>query len=414
MKYGLIGEKLGHSYSKEIHSVIADYDYELCELAPSEVEKFLKKRAFEGINVTIPYKESVIEHLDYLSEEVVSIGAVNTIVNRGGKLYGYNTDYYGIKALFSHARIEVCGKTALVLGTGGTSKTAKKALIDMGAEVYRVSRSSKEDAISYDEAYKYHSNAEIIFNATPCGMFPDVDKTPLDLSKFSSLEGVADAVYNPLSTELVLSARERGIVATGGLYMLAAQAVYASALFGGIDLDGVDESLVDLAYNSVADKKRNLVLIGMPSSGKTTVGKLLEKTVGREFFDTDAELIPRLGRSIAEYFDLYGEKAFREEEKALIAELSKKSGVIIATGGGSVIDPDNVRALKRNGSIILLDRPLDMLTPTSDRPLSSDLDRLKRLYDERRPIYLSAADIVEDGSVEPEAIVANIIKECRL
>lgn len=414
MKYGLIGEKLGHSYSREIHSAIADYEYELKEIAPSEVEEFLRRRAFEAINVTIPYKESVIEHLDYVSDEAAAIGAVNTIVNRDGKLYGYNTDYHGIIALLKHAGIEAQGKTALVLGTGGTSKTAKKALTDMGAEVYRVSRTAREDAVSYDNAYLYHSDAEIIFNATPCGMFPSVEKSPIDVSRFPSLEEVADAVYNPLSTELVLSARALGIKAVGGLYMLAAQAVYASALFRGIDPNNVDTGLVDVAYEAVMNNKRNLVLIGMPSSGKTTVGKLLSETVGREFIDTDEELVKRFGYSIAEFFDRYGEKAFRSEEKSLIEELGKRIGIVIATGGGSVIDSDNVRALKRNGVLILTDRPLDMLTPTSDRPLSSDSDRLKKLYDERIPIYLAAADIVTDASLDPETIVNNIIKECRL
>lgn len=415
MKYGLIGEKLSHSYSCEIHACIADYDYELTELSPDELDVFFAKRAFNAINVTIPYKESVMCHLDVISEEARRIGAVNTVVNKEGRLYGYNTDYYGIRALVKRAGISVRGKKVLILGSGGTSKTAGAAFCDMGAsDILKVSRSKRADAITYDEALLEHRDAQIIFNATPVGMYPHDEGRPIDLSAFDRLEGVLDAVYHPLKTELVLQGERLGIRAMGGLYMLAAQAVYASRLFLGEGILEADDALIERAYACVLKQKQSIVFVGMPSSGKSTVGKLLARELGRELIDTDVEIEKRIAMPIAEYFSQYGEQGFRALESELIEGVSKQSGLVVATGGGSVLDKRNVSALRRNGIIVFLDRPLDMLITTSSRPLSSSREKLEKLYDERYDIYCSIADMRIDGGNTPAQIVRDIQKELGL
>ncbi len=392
MKYGLIGEKLGHSFSKEIHAKIADYSYELLELAPEEVAPFLQKRDFLAINVTIPYKETVMPYLDEISEDAKKIGAVNTIVHRDGKLYGYNTDYYGAEMLIKSAALDPKGKKVLILGTGGTCKTLSAVVQDMGArEIIKVSRRS---GVTYEEAYAHHTDAEIVINTTPVGMFPHSENCPIDLSVFENLEGVVDVIYNPLRTRFVQKATEMGKKAVGGLLMLAAQAVYASALFLGKDRD---DSLCEKAYRAVLREKQNVVLVGMPSSGKSTVGRAL----GGEFFDSDEEIVKMSGKSIPEIFASEGEAAFRDREEETIKILSAKSGVVIATGGGAILREENLRALRSNGVIYFLDRPLEKLTPTGDRPLSSDYEALKKRFEERYPLYLAAGvRIAADGDIE--------------
>ncbi len=391
MEYGLIGAKLGHSFSKEIHARIADYSYELCELSEAGVESLLKERTFKGINVTIPYKEKVIPQLDWVSQNAQRIGAVNTIVNRNGKLLGYNTDYAGAAALIRHAGVNVNGKKVLILGTGGTSKTLRNVVKDMGAgEIIIVSRHPSGNEISYKDAETLHTDAEIIVNTTPVGMYPNSGNSPICAENFAKLCGVIDVVYNPLSTKLVLDAKRRGIPAEGGLLMLSAQAVYASALFTDSE---AEEALIERAYQSVLNQKRNIVLIGMPSSGKTTIGKRLSEIMRREFIDTDDEIVRRAGCSIAEIFAEKGEGAFRALEREIIAQVGREGGRIIATGGGAVLDARNVDALRQNGVLVLLDRPLEDLTATSDRPLSSSAEALKQRYEERYPIYSSVCDV---------------------
>ncbi len=391
MQYGLIGEKLGHSYSKEIHAQIAPYDYELKELAPSELEDFFKRRDFKALNVTIPYKQAVIPLLDFVSDEAKSIGAVNTVVNKDGRLYGYNTDFAGMKAMLMYYGIDVKGKKALVLGTGGTSKTANAVLDSLGAsEILTVSRSSGNGKISYTEAVEKHNDAQIIINTTPVGMYPNTDITPIDISAFSNLTGVADAVYNPLRTVLVSEAKKRGIPACAGLYMLAGQAFYASALFQDKKLD---YALIEKAFKAVEKKKENIVLIGMPSCGKSTVGQRLAKALGREFYDSDKEILPYLGMPINDYFESKGEALFREFERNVIYELSKKSGCVIATGGGVPLFSENMERLRRNGIVVFLDRSPEKLLATPDRPLSSDPEKLMKRYRERYSIYCKEADI---------------------
>ena len=376
MKYGLIGEHLTHSYSCEIHAQIADYEYELHELAPSELGGFLTKREFNAINVTIPYKQDVIPYLDGISDTAKRIGAVNTIVNRGGKLYGDNTDFAGMLALAKHIGVDMKGKKVLILGTGGASKTGHALAEYMGAEsVYYVSRSGKNGSITYEQAVSEHSDAQVIINATPVGMFPKQGGRPIDISAFPKLEGVLDAIYNPLRTNLILDAQERGIPAEGGLYMLSAQAVHAAAVFQDIPLD---ESLVDKAFKSVKNDKQNIVLIGMP---------------------------------IADFFAKHGEAEFRKIEKETVAGLASTGGKIIATGGGAVLDAENVRALKQNGVLVFLDRRPENLIATDDRPLASRRSALEKLYAERYDIYCAAAEVHIDANTTPGAEADAILKE---
>ena len=409
MKYGLIGEHLTHSYSCEIHAQIADYEYELHELAPSELGGFLTKREFNAINVTIPYKQDVIPYLDGISDTAKRIGAVNTIVNRGGKLYGDNTDFAGMLALAKHIGVDMKGKKVLILGTGGASKTGHALAEYMGAEsVYYVSRSGKNGSITYEQAVSEHSDAQVIINATPVGMFPKQGGRPIDISVFPKLEGVLDAIYNPLRTNLILDAQERGIPAEGGLYMLSAQAVHAAAVFQDIPLD---ESLVDKAFKSVKNDKQNIVLIGMPSSGKTTVGRILAEKCGKELANTDEYIVKKIGMPIADFFAKHGEAEFRKIEKETVAGLASTGGKIIATGGGAVLDAENVRALKQNGVLVFLDRRPENLIATDDRPLASRRSALEKLYAERYDIYCAAAEVHIDANTTPGAEADAILKE---
>lgn len=409
MKYGLIGEHLKHSYSCEIHAQIADYEYELHEIPPSGLGGFLKKREFNAINVTIPYKQDVIPYLDEISDTAKRIGAVNTIVNRNGRLYGDNTDFAGMLALAKHIGVDMKGRKVLILGTGGASKTGHALAEYMGAQsVFYVSRSGKDGSITYEQAVTEHSDAQIIINATPVGMFPKQDGRPIDISAFPKLEGVIDAIYNPLRTNLILDAQERGIPAEGGLYMLSAQAVHASAVFLDIPLD---ESLVDKAFKSVKNDKQSIVLIGMPSSGKTTVGRILAEKCGKQLADTDEYIVRKIGMPISDFFAKHGEAEFRKIEKETVAELSATGGRIIATGGGAVLDAENVRALKQNGVLVFLDRRPENLIATDDRPLASRRSALEKLYAERYDIYCAAAELHIDANTTPEAEADAILKE---
>lgn len=409
MEYGLIGEHLGHSYSREIHEIIADYSYELCELKPDKLEAFLKKQDFCAVNVTIPYKQAVIPYLDEISDTAKRIGAVNTIVKRGGRLWGYNTDLLGMRALAFHMGIELRGKKVLILGTGGTSKTAHAVAESLGAKnIIHVSRSRGVNAVTYDEAVLYHTDARIIINTTPVGMYPNVGNTSIDISAFPDLEGILDVIYNPLCTNLVLDGIKRAIPSFGGLYMLSAQAVYASALFLGKE---IDTTLINNAYRKVKQVKQNIVLIGMPTSGKTTVGYRLAQRTGKIFIDTDKMIVSKIGIPISDFFARYGEAAFRKLERKVIAEAAVKSGCIVATGGGAVLDPVNVRALRRNGVIVFLDRPLEQLASSADRPLSADKEALARLYHQRYELYKNTADVHIDCSGNVAATGKAIWKE---
>ena len=409
MEYGCIGEVLRHSFSKEIHNALCDYDYILKELRPDEVSPFMEKRDFKAINVTIPYKEKVIPHLYYVDEPARLIGAVNTVVNRDGRLYGYNTDFYGMSELARHAGISFTERKVLILGTGGTSKTAYAVAKHYGArEIVRASRDGKDGAVLYTDVYKSHTDAEIIINTTPVGMFPKTQSSPIDLSCFGRLVGVLDAVYNPLSTELILSARERGIPAEGGLYMLVAQAVRASEIF--LDKTYPDGTL-DEIYEKIYKEKENIVLIGMPASGKTTMARLLGEELKREIFDSDDAVRELTGMEIPEIFSRHGEEYFREKEALAIGELAKRSGVVIATGGGAILRRENLRELRKNGKIYFIDRPVSALIPTDDRPLSSTKEAILERYNERYPIYLSVCDFRIDADCEKSQVLFRILEK---
>ena len=409
MKYGLIGEHLGHSYSREIHAQVADYDYELCEVAPEELDSFLRKAEFRAINVTIPYKQSVIPYLSYISPQAESIGAVNTVVNRDGKLWGYNTDFAGMEALIARMGLSLRGKKVLILGTGGTSKTARAVCESAGArEILKVSRRASGEAVSYEQAVSGHGDAEILINTTPVGMYPRCGEAPIDLTHFPRLEGVVDAVYNPLRTRLVQAGQERGVPAEGGLYMLAGQGVCASAIFLGKEFD---PALTEGVYRAILGRKQNIVLIGMPSCGKTTVGRLLAERCGRRLIDTDEKIVERLGEPIAGFMARNGEAAFRDVEQEVVAGVADESGCVIATGGGAVLRQENLRLLRQNGLLVFLDRPLEKLMPTADRPLSASREALERRYRERYGLYVAAADLVVDASGAIEDEVETIRKE---
>ena len=407
MMYGCIGERLPHSFSAEIHARIGGYPYILKELAPGELPGFMKQKDFRGINVTIPYKQDVIPFLDETDETVRAIGAVNTIVNRNGKLSGYNTDLFGLTRLIRRLGLNLEGKKVLVLGTGGTSRTAAFAAGQLGAsQVLRVSRTSREGAASYEDVMQYHTDAAFILNTTPCGMFPDLESQPLSLAPFRQLQGVVDAVYNPLRTRLVLEAISRGIPAEGGLYMLVAQAVRASELF----MDRTyPEDLTDRIYDQILHQKESIVLIGMPGSGKSAVGRILAEKTGLPFVDTDQEIVKYAGKPIPSIFRENGEKIFRDLESTVILDHTRRGGQIISTGGGAVLRAENVSCLRQNGRLFWLNRDPASLVPTDDRPLADTEAKMKQLYAEREPVYRAAADETIPVTGTPEEVARAIL-----
>lgn len=407
MEYGLIGEHLPHSFSKIIHEKLAPYTYELHELRPDEVDGFMKAREFKGINVTIPYKQTVIPYLDEISDQARLICAVNTIVNRDGKLIGYNTDYFGMKSLIDKIGIKVAGRKVLILGTGGTSKTARAVVTDMGAaEVYRVSRTGREGALTYEEAYEKHADADILINTTPCGMYPNIDDCPVDLGRFTNLSGVVDAIYNPLRTVLILEAQKRGIPAEGGLYMLVIQAVYAAEYFADMKIDSAKSNEV---FTQILNSKRNIVLTGMSLAGKTTLGTILSDKLDRTLEDTDQMIIRKEQRTITDIFAKDGEGYFRDLETEMCRELASQTGLVIATGGGAVLRKENVDALKKNGCIIFLDRPFDQILPADDRPLANTKEKVAALLKKRYPIYKSTCDESISNDLTPEKGIEKIL-----
>ncbi len=405
--YGLLGEKLPHSFSAEIHSMIGEYDYKLHELTLSELDGFLRKKNFKAVNVTMPYKEAVIPYLDHVSDEAKTIGAVNTIVNKKGILFGYNTDYLGLRALISKEKISLHGKTVAILGTGGTSKTAKAVATALGAKsIITVSRRSAEGTVTYGELETLCDGIEIIINTTPVGMYPSADKSPVDPRNFPRLEAVIDVIYNPIRTELILQSERLGIKAVGGLYMLVAQAIYASEYFTD---KKYSTRLFDDIYSRILSDKQSIVLIGMPSSGKSTVGKILEKTTNKKLKDIDSEIEITEEKTISEIFAESGESYFRDLESAEIDKYSLQNNLIIATGGGAILREENVMNLKRNGKIFFIDRPLEALMPTPDRPLAQDRAAIEKRYRERYILYRRYADHIIDANDTPESVANKIM-----
>ena len=407
MEYGLIGSRLGHSYSKIIHEMLCGYRYELHPL-PTEAEAraFLAQRPFKAINVTLPYKRLVMEYCSFIDPRAKAIGAVNTVVNRSGLLYGYNTDYLGFAYLCRAHGVELRGKTVLILGTGGTHNTTAAVAQDAGAaRVLTVSHTPdpEKGELSYQEAAA--SGAQVVINTTPAGMYPNVGSCPLDVASMPGLEAVLDVVYNPNKTELILRAEEAGVpVAVGGLEMLVAQAVYAAEYFLDRKLPDVEQEIARITAE-LHRELLNVALVGMPSCGKTTIGQALAQKLGRKFIDLDEEVVKAEGRSIPEIFASEGEAGFRDKETAQIARFGKENRQLLSCGGGAVKRPENLRALRQNGVVLFIDRPLDALTVGGGRPLSSSPEALRRMEAERRPLYEAAADAVVRNDTTIEAAV---------
>ena len=399
---GLLGRKLGHSYSPQIHKMLGSYPYALYEKEPEEVEDFLKNGDFTAINVTIPYKKTVLPYCDVLSETAKILGAVNTLVRTpDGKLLGHNTDFYGFSAMLDRTGLSVRGKKALVLGSGGASNTAVAVLQERGAEVIVISRSGEEN---YQNLSR-HADAALLVNATPVGMYPHNGVSPVELALFPQVEGVLDMIYNPARTQLLLDAQRRGLIAENGLWMLVAQAKEAAEWFTG---NAIDDGLIPKIHATLCRQMENIILIGMPGCGKSTVGPLVAEATGKVFVDADAVIAEEAGMSIPEIFAREGEDGFRARESAVLADLGKRSGIVLATGGGCVTREVNHALLRQNGTVFWLQRDLSML-PTEGRPLSQR-DGLQTLYRRRMPLYTHFADHIIDNNGSAEETLRRILQ----
>ena len=401
MKCGLLGQKLTHSYSPQIHSSLGDYPYSLFEVEPQNLEEFLLTGNFTGINVTIPYKKSVIPYCSELSPTAKKLGAVNTLVRKEcGKLVGHNTDYFGFQSMLHKSGLTVLGKKVLVLGSGGASATVTAVLSEAGANVVVISRSG----INNYTNLHLHKDAYIIVNTTPVGMYPNTRISPIDLTLFPNLDGVLDVIYNPAKTQLLLDAEERNLITMNGLWMLVAQAKESAEWFLG---KKIPDSVISSIYDSLSKQMQNLILIGMPGSGKSTIGMLLAEKLGHQFVDLDAEIEQKAGMPIPEIFKSFGENAFRTLESSVIAEFGKHSSLIISTGGGCVTRSENYPNLHQNGTIYWIQRDLELL-PTDGRPLSQR-NSLEEMYRIRKPMYEAFADHIIDNGTSPEEAVRQIL-----
>ncbi|MCI9353911.1 MAG: shikimate dehydrogenase [Firmicutes bacterium] len=386
MQYGLIGEKLGHSFSKIIHEKLADYTYDLHPLPKQELASFLEKKEFRAINVTIPYKIAVMPYLYEIDQRAQAVGSVNTIVNRNGNLYGYNTDFGGFLYLLKHNNIDVKNKKVLVLGKGGASKAIIAVLHYLQAkQIITVYYKQSNDAITYEQCQKLHNDADVIINTTPVGMYPNLDGCPIDLEHYTNCNAVVDIIYNPIKTKLLLEAQKHNMIAVGGLEMLIAQAKYAVEIFLNTS---IPEYKIDDIYKEILFEKKNVVLIGMPSSGKTTIGAELAKLLHKDFVDIDAQIVSKIGMPISNYFEQYGENAFREIETEVTKEFAGKNNIVISTGGGCIKKPENMLYLSMNGVILLVERDLSKLIVGEGRPLSSSINAIEKMYQERFPLYM--------------------------
>lgn len=401
MKCGLLGRKLDHSYSPQIHSFLGDYSYTLFEREPDMLEVFLKEGDFSGINVTIPYKKDVIPYLDEISPLAARLGAINTIIRKeDGTLLGHNTDYYGFYSMVKHSKMVVAGRKVLILGSGGASNTVKTVLEDLGAIVVIISRSGVHN---YNNLH-LHKDAAFIVNATPVGMYPDTGCSPIELSRFPSLEGVLDLIYNPARTQLLLDAEKMGLPYENGLWMLIAQAKEAAEYFGG---KPIPDSAIETVYRKLSARMQNIVLIGMPGCGKSTISGILAEKLGRKVVDTDQEIIKIAGKSIPQIFKEDGEETFRILESKVLSEFGKQSQFIIATGGGCVTQERNYPLLHQNGIMIWLTRDLDQLA-TEGRPLSQ-LQALSDLFSSRKAMYGSFADYLVENNGSCQDTVIQIV-----
>jgi len=402
-KCGLLGEHLGHSFSPQIHRQLADYSYDLFEMPKEDVEGFLKSDRFDAINVTIPYKKTVMPFLAEITNEACRIGSVNTITRLpGGGLRGDNTDYFGFSYMVQKSGITIHGKKVLVLGSGGASETARTVCSDLGADkVIVISRSGKDNYANLSK----HSDAEIIVNTTPVGMYPKNGAAPVNLAEFPALIGVLDMIYNPSKTQLLLDAERLGIPHINGLCMLVAQAKRACEIFLGTT---VSDGEIDRITSAITAETGNIILIGMPGCGKTTLGELLAEKLNRELIDTDALIVQKAGMAIPEIFAKFGESYFRALEHSCVCDAGRLSGKVIATGGGVVTRSENYRPLHQNGKIFYVNRKISEL-PTDGRPISQRTD-LNKLYEQRLPLYRSFCDAEVKNDRPIEQTMHEIIK----
>ena len=399
MEYGLLGERLGHSFSPQIHRDLAGYDYQLLPTPPEAVEDLFARRAFQGLNVTIPYKRTVMPLCDEIDPRAAAIGAVNTVVNQNGRLTGYNTDIDGFLYMARRAGVDMTGKKVVILGSGGTSRTARAAAGELGArEIVTVSRHGEDN---YQNLSR-HADAQVLVNTTPVGMYPNWGQSPVSLESFPALEGVLDVVYNPLRTALLLQAEERGLPRSCGLPMLVAQAKRAAELFTG---QNIDDSRAEAVLHGLRGQLTSIVLIGMPGCGKTTVGRALAGKLGRTFVDLDEEIVRRAGMSIPEIFAREGEAGFRERESALVREFGEHTGLVVSTGGGVVTRRENYIPLKQNGLLLHLRRDPASL-PTDGRPLSQ-ATAPEELWRRRAPLYAAFAD----GEIDNNGTLAGTLEQ---
>ena len=399
MRCGLLGRKLGHSYSPQIHSFLGNYSYQLYEKEPEEIGDFLKNGDFSAINVTIPYKKDVLQHCTRLTECAKRMGAVNTIVRQpDGSLLGHNTDYFGFRFMVERSGLNPTGKKVVVIGSGGASNTAIIALKDLGAEVIVLSHRENTP-----QTQALHSDAKIIVNATPVGMYPNNGVSPVDLDNFPSLEGVLDMIYNPARTKLLMDAEKRSLITENGLSMLVAQAKEAAEWFTGCS---IDDSIIDVIHKSLRHQMENISIIGMPGSGKSHIGKLLAEVLNKKFIDTDEEIEKLAGKPIPQIFSDSGEEVFRNYETEVLEQLGKRSGLVIATGGGCVTRAANYLLLHQNSTVIWLCRDLNLL-PTNGRPLSQ-AGRLEDMYKVRKPLYEAFSDFSVNNDSEPKEVVKQI------
>ena len=403
MIYGLLGKTLRHSYSKIIHERMADYTYDLYETPEEGLEALIRRPDMGGFNVTIPYNPTVIPFCDELTPAARAIGSVNTLYHdAAGRLIGDNTDYFGFSYMARRAGISFAGRKVVIFGSGGTSLTARRVAADEGArEVVIVSRSGENNYDNLDR----HADAEILINTTPVGMYPKNEGTLIDIARFPQCCGVLDVIYNPLKTNLILSAEDAGIPATGGLPMLVAQAAPAVERFSGRT---ISEAVIEETLDTLTREVRNLVLVGMPGCGKSSIGRLAAERAGRAFYDTDDLVVEMAGCSIPEIFAAQGEAAFRDLEAKAVAQAARERGGVIATGGGVLLREENRRALRQNSRIVYLDRALDAL-PTDGRPISQTR-KLEDIYRERLPLFTGVSDVTVANDAAPEAVAARVLE----
>lgn len=402
MKFGLLGEKLSHSYSPQIHSCLGSYDYDLYEKKPDQLDDFFQKSDLDGFNVTIPYKKSVIPYCQKLSDQAKKLGAVNTVVKqKDGTWIGHNTDYFGFHSMAKRVDVEYAEKKVLILGSGGASNTACAVMRELGAKVVVISRSGENN---YGNLH-LHRDCAVIVNATPVGMYPNTGISPVDLASFPKLEAVLDLIYNPVRTKLLMDAEKMGLKTENGLWMLVAQAKESAEWFTG---SKIDSGKIAQIHQKLRRQMENIVLVGMPGCGKSTNGKLLAEKLGKTFIDTDDEIQQLAGCPIPEIFCSQGEQGFRQLETKILSDIGKRSGLVISTGGGCVTRPENLPLLRQNGTVIWLKRPTEQL-PTSGRPLSQTND-LQKMYEIRKPMYQQFSDYCLKCGPSPEDTTAMLLE----